>query len=99
MGYYIYEDKYKIGVITIDIELKDRNRIKDFLHKLQNKFEDATFSIIQKLPEKLIPRFLMEWLAQYLDKRIAKLKQQSIKLTWRNMQLQDAYDTIKNSNK
>ena len=85
---------YKIGVITIHIELKDRNRIKEFFHNLHSKFEDAVFSIIQEVPEKLIPHPLMEWLDLYLDRRINELKHQTIKQTWRNMYLQDAVDKI-----
>jgi hypothetical protein len=36
----------------------------------------------------------MNWLSRYLDKRINELKQQSIKMTWQNMYLQDAVDDI-----
>lgn len=89
---------YKIGVIIIDIEINDRNQIKKFFHRLHSKLEDIMFSIIQKLPEKFIPHFLMQWLDRYLDKRITELKQQTIKQTWRNMQLQNYVDNIKNSN-
>lgn len=85
---------YKTGGVTIDIELKDRNRIKELFHRIHSILENALFSIIQKLPEKLIPRPLMEWLDQYLDRRINELKQQTIKQTWRNMYLQDAVDKI-----
>jgi hypothetical protein len=38
----------------------------------------------------------MNWLSRYLDKRIIELKQQSIKMTWRNMYLQEAVDDIHN---
>ena len=86
-------------MITIDVEPKDRNRTKDFFHRLHSKLEDIAFAIIQKLPEKFIPHFLMEWLDRYLDKRITELKQQTIKQTWRNMQLQDAVDNLKNSSR
>ena len=81
-------------MITINIEIKDRNRIKEFFHRLHSKIEDTAFSIIQKLPEKFIPRFLMQWLDRYLDKRITELKQQTIKQTWKKMQLQDVIDKI-----
>ncbi len=87
------------GVITIDIELKDHNRLKEFFHKLHSKSEDILFSIISKLPERFIPSAIMNWLAQYLDKRINELKQESVKMTWRNMYLQDAVDHIKNPDK
>jgi hypothetical protein len=83
-------------LITIDIELKDRNHIKDFFHKLHSRLEDIAFSIIQKLPEKFIPHWLMNWLEKYLDKRISELKQESVKATWRTMYLQDAIDEIHN---
>lgn len=83
-------------MITIDIEIKDRNRIKDFFHKIHSKLEDIAFSIIQRIPEKFIPHWLMNWLEKYLDKRISELKQQSIKMTWRNMYLQSATNEIHN---
>lgn len=83
-------------MITIDIEIKDRNRIKDFFHKIHSKLEDIAFSIIQRIPEKFIPHWLMNWLEKYLDKRISELKQESIKMTWRNMYLQSATNEIHN---
>lgn len=81
-------------LITIDIELKDRNHLKDFFQSLHSKAEDLLFTIISKLPERFIPSALMEWLDRYLDKRLNELKQESIKITWRNMYLQFAVDNI-----
>ena len=83
-------------MITIDFELKDRNHVKDFLHKLFSRLESISFSIIQRIPEKFIPHWLMNWLEKYLDKRINELKQESIKMTWRNMYLQSATHEIHN---
>lgn len=83
-------------MIIIDIELKDRNRLKEFFHNLHSRLEDIAFSIIQKLPEKFIPQWIMNWLEKYLDKRINELKQESIKMTWRNMYLQSATNEIHN---
>lgn len=79
-------------VITIDIELKDRNRLKEFFQNFHNKVEDIAFSILQKLPDKFIPH----WLEKYLDKRICELKQESIRMTWRNMYLQNSLAEIQN---
>lgn len=84
-------------MIIIDIEINDRNHIKDFFHKLHSRLEDIAFSIIQKLPAKFIPHWLMNWLEKYLDKRISELKQESIKMTWRNMYLQKAVNDIRKS--
>lgn len=92
----MYTDK-KNEVIIIDIELKDRNHIQDFFHKLHSRLEDIAFSIIQRIPEKYLPHWLMNWLGKYLDKRISELKQESIKMTWRNMYLQKAVDDIRKS--
>ncbi len=78
----------------IDIELKDRNRTKEFFHKLHSKLEDILFSIIQKIPEKFLPHWLMNWLSHYLDKRIRELKQESIQMTWKNMHLQSTVNDI-----
>lgn len=81
-------------MIQINTELKDRNKFKEFFHKIHNKLEDIFFTIISNLPEKLIPAPLMNWIDRYLDKRINELKQQSIKMTWQNMYLQEAVDNI-----
>lgn len=81
-------------MITIDIELKDRNHVKEFFHKIHSKLENIALSVIQKLPEKFIPHWLMNWISRYLDKRISELKQQSIRMTWQNMYLQSAIDDI-----
>ena len=83
-------------MIIIDIELKNRNRLKEFFHKLHNRLENIAFSITQKLPEKFIPHWLINRLEKYLDKRINELKQESIKMTWRNMYLQSATNEIHN---
>jgi hypothetical protein len=85
-----------MGLIQIDIELKDRNKIKEYFQNLHSRLEDLLFSIIQKLPEKLIPSSIMNWLSRYLDKRINALKQRSIKMNWQNMYLQEAVDDIHN---
>ena len=66
-------------LIQIDIELKDRNRLKEFFQNFHSKLENLLFTIIQKLPEKLIPSPIMNWLDRYMDKRIGELKQQIIK--------------------
>ena len=84
-------------MIIIDIELKDRNHIKDFSHKLHSRLEDIAFSIIQRIPDKFIPQWLMNKFEKYLDKRISELKQETIKMTWQNMYLQEAVDDIRKS--
>ena len=86
-------------MITIDIEIKDRNRSKEFFSNFHSRAEDMLFSIISKLPERFIPSPLMNWLDRYLDKRISELKQEAIKQTWRTMYLQEAVDNIKNPDK
>lgn len=80
----------------IDIEIRKSNRIKDFFHKLYNKLEDLIFSIVQKLPERLIPHQLMEWIERYLNKRISQLQQETIKQNWKNVYLQKAVTEIHN---
>ena len=81
-------------MIHIDIEIKDRNKIKEFFHKLHNKSEDLLFAIIQKFPERFIPSFLMNWLERYTDRRINQLKQEQIKATWKKMYLEKAVEQI-----
>jgi len=81
----------------MNIEIKDHSRIKEFFHRLHSRLEDMMFSIIQRIPEKFLPHWFMNWFEKYLDKRINELKQESIKMTWKNMYLQSAVDDIKNS--
>ncbi len=80
----------------MNIEIKNPNHLKDFLHGLHNKFEDMMFSIILKMPERLIPRLLMEWLDRYTTKRINQLNQEIIKDKWKSVYLQKAVDEISN---
>lgn len=81
-------------MIIIDIELKDRNRLKEFFQNFHSKAEDLLFAIISKVPERFIPSPIMNWLSRYLDKRLSELKQESVKMTWRNMYLESAIDEI-----
>lgn len=96
-SYYIFSfavKHYYLGVIIIDIEIKDRNKFKEFFNKARNKSEDLLFSIIQKMPERFIPSFIMEWLDRYMNRRINELKHQQIKASWQKMHLQDAVNQI-----
>lgn len=83
-------------MIIIDIEIKMRNIVKEFLRKLHFKLENLFFNIIMKLPDNFIPSALMNWLDRYTRKRINQLKQQNIKQTWINLYLQSAVDDITN---
>lgn len=83
-------------LIVIDIEIRKPNRIKEFFHKLHSRLEDLIFSIIQRLPERLIPHWLMNWMEQYLNKRITQLQQETIKQNWKNTYLQKAVTEIHN---
>ena len=81
-------------MILIDIEIKNRSRIKEFFHKLNNRLEDLLFNFIMKLPDNMISPSLMKWLDRYTTKRINQLKQQNIRQTWKNLYLQKAVDDI-----
>lgn len=81
-------------MVIIEIEIKARNKFKEFFHKVRNKSEDLLFSIIQKFPERFIPSFLMSWLGRYTDRRINQLKQEQIKATWQKMYLEKAVKQI-----
>lgn len=81
---------------TINIEIKKPNRIKELLHNFHNRLEDTLFSIIQKLPERLISHWLMDWMEQYLNKRIFQLQQETVKQNWKNTYLKKAVTEIHN---
>lgn len=77
------------------IEIKDHNRIKEFFQNLHSKAEDILFTIISKLPEKLIPSSFMNWLDRYTTKRISQLQQQIIKQRWQQDTLERAVGEIR----
>jgi len=56
------------------------------------------FSIIQKLPERFIPHWLMNWLDRYTTKRISRLQQQIIKQRWQQDTLEKAVSEIRSIN-
>lgn len=83
------------GVITINIEIKNRNRLKEFSDNLFSRLEDVMLSIILKIPQRFIPSPVMKWINAYTDKRIQELKQQNIKQSWENMYLENALEEIR----
>lgn len=85
-------------MIIIDLELKDHNKTKEFFQNFHSKLEDLLFSIIQKLPEKLIPSPIMNWLDRYTTKRISQLQQQIIKQRWQQNTLERAVEYIRSIN-
>lgn len=81
-------------MIIIEIELKPRNRVQEFLHKICDKTENIFFDIILKIPEQFIPSFLMKHIEHYIDKRTQELQQQIIKQRWQQTALEQAVSDI-----
>lgn len=52
------------------------------------------FSIIQKLPDKFIPSFVISWMGRYTDKRINELQRSIIKDRWKQVSLEKVVDKI-----
>lgn len=86
-----------LGVITINVEIKKRNRSKEFSNFCHNHAENLMFAIIQKIPERFIPKFLLRWLDRYTTKRISELKQQIIQDRWKEMELEKAVNDIRSN--
>lgn len=81
-------------MIHIDIEIKPRNRAKEFLNKMQNKMEDILFNLLLKIPERFIPAFLMRATEAYIAKRTQELQQQIIKQRWQQASLEKIVSEI-----
>lgn len=79
----------------INIEIKKHNRLKEFSIRCHDHAENILFWIIQRMPERFIPNFLIDWLDRYTSKRIAQLKQQIIKDNWKEVGLEKALDDIR----
>ena len=83
-------------MIIIEIEIKPRNRAKEFFDMIKDKSEDLMLSIITKLPERFIPSPLMQWLTAYLDRRTQELQQEIIRQQWQKAYLEKAVAEIHN---
>jgi len=81
-------------VIIINTKIHKRNKFKDLLSKIYSKSEDLLFYIINKIPDKFIPAFIMNWLEHYSSKRLAKLKQEVIHQRWQTIELEKVVDNI-----
>lgn len=78
----------------MNIEIKPRNKAKEFCNRLHDTLEDILFSIVQKLPESLFPSFLMTWLDRYTTKRTQQLQQEIIRQQWQQIYLEKAVEEI-----
>lgn len=81
-------------MIIINIEIRPRNKIKEFSNRLHDTLEDVLFSIVQKLPESLIPSYIMNWLDNYINKRTQELQQEIIRKQWQQIHLEKAIEEI-----
>ena len=63
---------------------KKLNDIKKICSKIENLF----FDVIQRIPDRFIPQFVMERINQYLDKRISEMQNQIIKYKWQEVELE-----------
>lgn len=75
----------------MDINLTPDKPIKK---KMWSKAEDFIFSAFQKMPEKFIPSFIMQWMGKYTEKRLAELQSQLIKSRWATTELEKAVQQI-----
>ena len=58
----------------MNITITPHNPIKDFFYKIASKIEDCIFTLFERLPDRLIPAFVLNWMERYTDRRLAKLK-------------------------
>lgn len=81
-------------MITVNIELKSKSKIKEFFQNLHSTLEDLLFSIVTHLPESFLPAFLMNWLDRYTTKRIQELQQEIVHQHWQQVYLEKAVEEI-----
>lgn len=82
-------------IIINHITVEEPNKKKEFCKRIKSKMEDLLFSIIELLPEKLIPKFVMEWVSKYIDKRTAELKKEQIQANWKKVYTEKAVEELK----
>lgn len=74
----------------MNIEIHERNRFNELLHKIHNNIEDTAFKLLLSIPEDVIPSSLMNWAEHYIDKRMNELQYQLIRDNWRSVELEKA---------
>lgn len=77
------------------ITVKEPENKREFFKKIKSKAEDILFSIIELLPEKLIPGFVMDWVSRYIDKRMNELKQEQTQANWKKVYTEKAVEELK----
>lgn len=78
----------------MNIEIRPQGKTERFFRKFHSKSEDMLFSIVQRLPEPLIPSPILEWLESYVDKRTRKLKEEIIRKQWQQIHLEKVAEKI-----
>lgn len=78
----------------MDIEIRPKNILKEFLSNLHDKLEDILFFLIRKTPDKFMPSSIMSWFENYLDKRSKELQQEILRQQWRQVHLERAVKEI-----
>ena len=58
------------------------------IKKIGSKIENLFFDVIQRIPERFIPQFIMNRIERYMDKRISEMQQQIIKYKWQEVELE-----------
>lgn len=82
-------------LIAIRIELKPESKFEKLTSKLHNTFENILFSLIQKIPERFIPQFIIKWVGNYATKRTQQLQQDIIRQRWEQVELERFLQEIK----
>lgn len=63
------------------------------IKKIGSKIENLFFDVIQRIPDRFIPQFLMNRIERYMDKRILEMQHQIVKYKWQEVELEK---TVKN---
>lgn len=79
----------------MNIELKQPSKIKTIISKCSSRLEDLLFSVLLKVPSKLLPSFVGPQIDRYIEKRIHQLQLETTKATWKSVQLESALQEIK----
>lgn len=79
----------------MNIKLQQPNKIKALISKCGSSLEDLLFSVLLKVPSKLLPSFVGPHLDRYIENRIHQLQLETTKVTWKSVQLASALQEIK----
>lgn len=79
-----------------NVEITKQNRFKQFCSRFRRIIEEKLFNLFIKMPDKLLPPFVVKWIGNYINKRNSELRIQATQIKYNNAYLLKAAEDLQN---